>query len=92
MSTYVQDPDDTEVYLFLWSSMLVDGETVTSHQVAAPGLTVEASGVNANGDCWVRVSGGTDGAEYAVTSTVETSLARQRDHTMSVVVRSTHRD
>jgi hypothetical protein len=90
MTTFWQDPDDVELYNFQWSKWLLEDETITArdHDVSPAGLTVVLT-QNQNGDVIARISGGTSGSQYAVTCSVETSGGRKKDHTITVLVRST---
>lgn len=83
---FQKDPDDVLDYQFDWTPWL-GGDTITSYTVTAPaGLTVAES--TATGTAvTVWLSGGEVGVSYPITCHVVTADGRERDRTMTIIVR-----
>jgi|SRR5581483_1902706 hypothetical protein len=97
--SFVKDPDAVLDYKFDWaplthgsggSDWLAASEVITSFAVMADsGITVNSSSAtDANTSVTVWLSGGTDGSDYNVTCHITTSLGRQDERSMSIVVRN----
>ena len=83
--SFTHDPDAVLDYLFDWSDWL-GADTIASHTVtAAAGLTVDSTeATTTTVTAWL--SGGTDGASYAVTCHIVTAAGREDDRTVTITV------
>jgi hypothetical protein len=87
--TALKDPDAVLDYKFDWdTNYLEDGETISSHAIAATsGITVDSSSItDANRTVTVWLSGGTAGNEYTVSCEIVTSLSRTDERSMYIKV------
>ena len=83
---FQKDPDDVLDYQFDWSAWLA-GDTIASHAVSAPaGLTVESTTTTGTA-VTVWLSGGEVGVSYPVACHIVTADGRERDRTMTIIVR-----
>ena len=85
--SFTHDPDAVLDYLFDWSDWL-GADTIASHTVtAAAGLTVDSTeATTTTVTAWL--SGGTDGASYAVTCHIVTAAGREDDRTATITMQS----
>jgi len=81
------DPDETDDFLFDWSTRLADGETITAHSFVAAGVTVGTSTATGT-TVTVRLSAATAaiGTLTSVICRVTTSTGRILDSTWQLVV------
>lgn len=89
---FTLDPDARLDFKFPWATQgwLETGETIVSFTVTADDedlLTVESAAVDDAGDVVVWLTGGTDGADVAVTCHIVTSAGRADDRTLTVRIR-----
>lgn len=82
---FTKDPDAVLDYEFDWSAWL-GTDTIATHTVtAAAGLTVDSTEATTT-TVTARLSGGTDGASYAVTCHIVTAAGREDDRTATITV------
>lgn len=84
---WIQDPGALLDYTLDWSDWL-GTDTITGATFAVSGMTVNASGFTSF-TATVWLSGGTDGADYAVTCRITTAGGRTDERTFLLQVRST---
>ena len=82
---FTKDPAAVLDYEFDWSAWL-GADTIATHTVtAAAGLTVDSTeATTTTVTAWL--SGGTDGASYAVTCHIVTTAGREDDRTMTLTM------
>ena len=83
--TFVKDPHALLDYGVDWSGWLQDGETITTSEWDADGLT-EAATSEVNGIATVWLSGGTVGGTHLVQNKVSTSESRVDERSFFVRV------
>lgn len=84
--TFMKDPDAVLDYSWDWSSWLGDDAIQSAAVTAQDGLTVDSTQATSSAvTAWL--SGGSDGASYAVVCHVVTAAGREDDRTLTVSVR-----
>lgn len=84
---FTKDPDAVLDYEFDWSAWL-GADTIATHTVTAPaGLTVDSTEATTT-TVTMWLSGGTDGASYAVTCHIVTAAGREDDRTATITMQS----
>ena len=84
---FTKDPDAVLDYEFDWSAWL-GTDTIATHTVTAPaGLTVDSTEATTT-TVTMWLSGGTDGASYAVTCHIVTAAGREDDRTATITMQS----
>lgn len=86
----VKDPADIRPFEFDWQDEVPSGDTVTGSTwaVTPNGLTLGATSIPEARITRVIISGGTDGAMYEVTNTVDTANGRHFERTFGIRVRN----
>jgi hypothetical protein len=83
---FLKDPDDVLDYKIDWETWL-NGDTITDSSWAADtGITVD-SDESTTTQSVVWLSGGTAGTTYTVTNSIVTAAGREKDKSLSIVVR-----
>ena len=84
---FTKDPDAVLDYEFDWSAWL-GTDTIATHTVTATaGLTVDSTEATTT-TVTMWLSGGTDGASYAVTCHIVTAAGREDDRTATITMQS----
>lgn len=88
-SSFVKDPDATLDYQFDWAAWLVDGDTISAHDIAVTpaGPTVVTSSHTGGTAVVVRLSGGTVDTEYEVRCRITATSGQIDDRTFKLYVR-----
>lgn len=86
MWTKVKDPDALLDYQFDWAERMLDGDTITSHDVLVPaGVTKVSSTIDPGAtSVTVWLSGGSLGAIYPVVCRITTAAGRSDDWTLNL--------
>lgn len=78
-----KDPDANLDYAFDWNDWLVSGDSISSFEVTATGVTV-ANPIHSAGKIIFWLTGGTDGTSYSVKCHIHTVQGRVDDRTMTI--------
>lgn len=86
IKNFDKDPDAVLDFDFDWSDWLESGETISSHDITVPtGITLESDS-ESDGIVTAWLSGGTADTNYIVACKIVTSLSREDERSMRIVV------
>jgi hypothetical protein len=87
VARFMKDPDAVLDYKIDWSHWLPEGDTIAaSSWDAESGLVVDSNTFD-DTSTTVWLSGGTTGADYAVTNHITTTDGREDDRTITIVMK-----